>query len=121
MWSHYADNHRGVVIGVELPENQVAKVRYVERLNRMPGMSPNDKARRLLSRKHVAWGHEQEYRVIVTGRKFVSVKPVEIILGVETPIQMERLILKLVDRISSNAKVVWMKKVLLDVNESSGL
>jgi hypothetical protein len=118
MWSHYADNHRGVVIGMRLPKTgpRAIRVKYVSNLIHPPAISSlPDRARFLLTRKHRLWVHESEYRVL-TDMCYVRVELVEIILGVDASIRMERLILKLVEKTGSHANVVWMDKKLLDVN-----
>lgn len=84
MWSHYADGHRGIVLGVRLPVLRAQKVRYVRQLRRpLNGWSQDLVARNLLLRKHTWWAYEQEHRVL-TKDKYVPVEIDSIILGERT-------------------------------------
>lgn len=64
-WAHYADNHKGICLGFEIPEHQLRKVRYVsERLARetLEELDCNEK---LLTTKFNHWSYEQERRLIL--------------------------------------------------------
>lgn len=76
MWAHYADKHRGVRIGFELPERAerftVQKVEYSD-LRVAVDMGDFEWARgvqeaikRSLRTKSTAWAYEQEYRLMTT-------------------------------------------------------
>jgi hypothetical protein len=74
MWSHYAQNHRGFVVGLD--HSRVARmpllpVEYSDRrvlFNAMTimktGAGTNVRAHELLLRKSPDWAHEREYRMI---------------------------------------------------------
>jgi hypothetical protein len=64
-WAHYAENHKGVCLGFEIPEKMLRKVKYVsERLARdtLDQAECNEK---LLTTKFSHWSYEQERRLII--------------------------------------------------------
>jgi hypothetical protein len=64
-WAHYADNHKGVCLGFEIPEEDLRKVKYVsERLARETLDQP-DCNEKLLTTKFSHWSYEQERRLIL--------------------------------------------------------
>jgi hypothetical protein len=64
-WAHYADNHKGVCLGFDIPENKLRKVKYVsERLARETLDQP-DCSEKLLTTKFSHWSYEQEHRLII--------------------------------------------------------
>jgi hypothetical protein len=89
MWAHYCDGHRGVVIGVEIPDNSnnydIRKIEYTG----LPKVSqPNndytkysDIAKDILTHKHEIWEYEKEVRVFVQGRDYIDATIKEVILG----------------------------------------
>lgn len=78
MWSHYASNHHGVAIEVEIPDQQIsagpfAEVHKVEYSDELPRIDPLDLIHlkeegrvfeNLLLRKSLCWQYEHEYRVL---------------------------------------------------------
>ncbi|MCI0427560.1 MAG: DUF2971 domain-containing protein [Nitrospiraceae bacterium] len=66
LWGHYADKHRGVCLGFEVPSSVLGKVEYVD--SRLPRPDVLDEAfmKKLLFTKFSHWQYEQEYRVYVT-------------------------------------------------------
>ncbi len=66
LWGHYADKHRGVCLGFEVPSSVLEKVEYVD--SRLPRPDVLDEAfmKKLLFTKFSHWQYEQEYRVYVT-------------------------------------------------------
>lgn len=64
-WAHYAENHKGVCLGFEIPEKILKKVKYVaERLARETLELP-DRNEKLLTTKFNHWSYEQERRMII--------------------------------------------------------
>jgi len=69
-WAHYADNHKGVCLGFEIPEKKLRKVKYVsERLARDTLDQP-DCNEKLLTTKFSHWSYEQERRLIIQLNKY---------------------------------------------------
>ncbi len=78
MWAHYADSHKGIVLGIEIDDpdnNKVHPIQYVEdfigikQLNEMQtavDQTGNSKAlvEHVLTEKSMDWAYEQEYRII---------------------------------------------------------
>lgn len=96
LWSHYADNHRGIAIGFDVPDGDLyVPVRYCRRRLQAPldrELVGGDVDELLLT-KFNAWRYESEYRCfcplsdsICEGGLYFepfseSLKPVEIIVG----------------------------------------
>jgi hypothetical protein len=73
MWSHYADKHKGICLGFEVPEGCAKDVKYVGEVKQI-GMlrtavgGENDEVlEHLLWAKYEGWSYEQEVRLL--GRK----------------------------------------------------
>lgn len=64
-WAHYADNHRGICLGFEIPENALKKVSYV--VERLPHdvIEHSDCSERLLTTKFKHWEYEKERRLVL--------------------------------------------------------
>jgi Protein of unknown function (DUF2971) len=97
MWSHYADKHKGVCLGFDIPDGSYLDVRYQPNLLQRHELTdnPEDFANRMLSAKHESWSYEQEVRVFVDlndppdedGRWWIEFNPElqlrEVIIGVQ--------------------------------------
>ena len=83
MWAHYAEGHRGVVIGVEIDETkyEVVPIKYtgLKRIGRMD--ISNSTAREILSHKLTVWSYEKEVRIFVESTYYVDVSVEKIIAG----------------------------------------
>jgi hypothetical protein len=71
MWSHYAERHRGICLGFNIPESSLDAVRY---LRRRPSIDAIDlinaedrqvQMKSLLCTKYSHWKYEQEIRAYV--------------------------------------------------------
>jgi hypothetical protein len=67
LWSHYADKHKGLCLGFEVPDDRVREVRYVPKRLPCPSLQEWDEdfVQKLLYTKFKHWEYEQEYRVWV--------------------------------------------------------
>jgi hypothetical protein len=69
LWAHYAEQHRGVCIGFEIPDDICRSVQYVSKKLQFPksvsdlGLAYGDA---LLFTKYKSWAYEQEIRAYVT-------------------------------------------------------
>jgi len=87
MWGHYADGHRGIVIGVEvdLDKYKMKPIEYTRDLIRIGDLkneSIEELVKRVLMQKNVRWSYEEEERIFARHREnFVSVSIKEIIIG----------------------------------------
>jgi hypothetical protein len=65
LWAHYADKHRGVCLGFEVPEDKCKAVRYEDHRLKLPSKPSLLDAEALLFTKYSNWSYEQELRVWV--------------------------------------------------------
>lgn len=99
MWSHYADNHSGLVIGVELNGKYEPKtVNYLQEL-KLINFVDNHTAEYILTNKLKLWEHEKEQRIIIDDSEYVTVEIKEIILGNKMPRKNRDLIRAIVSKI----------------------
>ncbi|MES2434978.1 MAG: DUF2971 domain-containing protein [Pseudomonadota bacterium] len=105
LWGHYGDNHRGICLGFDVPENAALKVNYVsERLSASPNYVDMGKLRfpvELAATKFDHWGYEEEYRLVswlgakdpVTGLFFApfqkDLKLQEVIFGAQCKVPLD--------------------------------
>ncbi|CAM4487953.1 DUF2971 domain-containing protein [Alteromonas australica] len=107
MWSHYADSHRGVVLGIEV--NKKYEVRpvtyeglsYVKHATRFGG---HETAKNVLTCKLEPWAYEEEERVFVSDGQYASVTIEEVVLGSKMDTRTKSLVKKLVAKI--NARIL---------------
>jgi|TARA_B110000093_G_C12819595_1_gene346350 hypothetical protein len=64
-WAHYADNHKGVCLGFDIPEKKLKKVKYVAARLARETLDQPDCNEKLLTTKFNHWSYEQERRLIV--------------------------------------------------------
>lgn len=71
MWGHYANNHTGVCLGIEIPEERVWQVDYHKaRLNSLLNMTPSEAAfseeiiKKFVTTKFNDWSYEREWRYV---------------------------------------------------------
>lgn len=65
-WAHYGDNHQGVCLGFEIPEERLKKVKYVSSRLAKSTLHEPDKQEKILTTKFKHWGYEQERRMILS-------------------------------------------------------
>jgi len=65
LWGHYADRHRGLCLGFEIPRGVLGKVRYLDSRWPVPDVFDMRFVKRLLYTKFSHWRYEQEYRAFV--------------------------------------------------------
>jgi hypothetical protein len=72
IWCHYADRHKGMCLGFEIPKSDLTQVRYVpKRLRGKIGVSRTITANeaklalKLATYKHSEWSYEREWRAFV--------------------------------------------------------
>ncbi|WP_206675251.1 DUF2971 domain-containing protein [Mariprofundus sp. NF] len=104
MWSHYAEGHRGVAIGVTVNESKhaVVPVDYDGPLQIERVGIHNATAQEILSHKLKVWSYEEEVRVFIRNKQYVDVKVEEVLLG----------------RSMSKQDIGFIKKLIASVDES---
>lgn len=84
MWSHYADEHKGVVIGLELSQDPAfflmpEVITYVDRYEPLNYMAdPYNSVSHALSYKSTHWEYEQEVRVYKVPSRAYQISPAAI-------------------------------------------
>ena len=110
MWSHYADGHRGVVIGIEIDHNKykIEPIKYKGLPTLHDSNTPNYKelAQLILTHKHNIWKYEEEIRIITRDNKFINVKIKNIILGKKMKYEKKEFIKSLVKKLDSSIDVL---------------
>jgi hypothetical protein len=81
LWSHYADKHRGICFGFDVPNKHIAEVTYspkrlLDDAQHLFGRYPDSPQiySRLLTTKFIDWKYEDEVRVVV---KFDHIIPID--------------------------------------------
>ncbi|WP_417247542.1 DUF2971 domain-containing protein [Celeribacter sp.] len=70
MWAHYAESHRGLALGFDVPDSLLFKINYIE--NRIKPDRDIDRnsdemlglVKNLLTTKHKEWSYEEECRLV---------------------------------------------------------
>lgn len=72
MWAHYADSHKGMVLGFDVPARSYLQVQYKKKRPTLKDMGLDavdsitvENIKRLLTTKAHGWSYEQEYRAYV--------------------------------------------------------
>ena len=70
LWGHYADSHRGICLGFDVPRTFLTEVKYVTcRPPPLPKVLDETFMKHLLFTKFSHWQYEQEYRAFVNLEK----------------------------------------------------
>lgn len=66
LWGHYADKHKGICLGFDVPDDHLSEVDYVK--ERLPAPPKIDESfmKKLLLTKFEHWKYEEEYRAYVS-------------------------------------------------------
>ena len=108
MWAHYANGNRGCVIGLELPVNakpQAVKYDGPSQINLYREMTPEERARKVLTYKSDFWENEQEIRTFVEDGLYQKVKVREITFGEKADRTAVSIIKKVVEKVAPAIKV----------------
>lgn len=65
-WTHYADRHKGICIGFDVPDNLLVKVDYVSERLPVKGKITEKTMLTFLTTKFIHWKYEQEYRAFLS-------------------------------------------------------
>lgn len=114
MWSHYADGHRGIAIGVKVKDQNISKIKnieYVKVPKELDIINPydinDDIIMSILLEKLYYWKYEEEVRILKKSSNniddvFVEVEIEEIILGYKMKDEDKTLIKDLISEIKPN-------------------
>jgi len=107
LWAHYADGHKGLVIGLEVNRN-IYNVRPII-YDGLPEISNrnfnNDSATEILSHKLNLWEYEEEERVFVSNSNYIDVSINKIILGSRMSTRDISFVTKLTNRLDPNIEI----------------
>jgi len=107
MWSHYADGHRGIVIGFKVAESTyiIDKVNYdgLRNFENLP--SKFDDVKSVFLNKINDFNYEEEYRIITEKQDYINIVIREVFFGAETSEEDKSIIRKLAELISNEIKI----------------
>lgn len=66
LWGHYADKHRGICLGFDMPHIPPTKINYVKARFQKPPVLNEIFMKKLLFTKFIHWKYEQEYRAYIS-------------------------------------------------------
>ena len=129
MWSHYANNHEGLVLEFDVAETietflPAFKVNYSSKYSTLSYLNKNKKEHlELLTTKSVDWEYEEEWRIIrVNGAlKFLAFKPkalVSITFGCRAGNKIRSLVSKFLNkRDKKGMPIVQVKQAFMHESE----
>jgi hypothetical protein len=114
MWSHYADGHKGIAIGVKIEDGiyDVQPIEYDGIVTIRNSDYNGQTTREILRHKLEVWSYEEEVRVFQRNHMFIDVKIEEIILGQRVSNQNVGLIKDLLDKINPEIRIIRAEELL---------
>lgn len=100
MWTHYAQEERGINIGVKVINNNIEKVEYMSSsllANQNFNIQDDDAAKKILKSKLKDWKYENEKRVFTSGH-YVEIEIHEIIFGSRIDTSIKNLITEIANK-----------------------
>ena len=121
MWAHYANNHKGIAIGIKLSNDKysIENVDYsgIKRDVSSANIHDESIAKKILSCKETEWRYEKEVRIFTkvndsndTG--YIDIEIVEIILGAYILENDRDILNQIIDRIGLNIRIIEYKDVM---------
>lgn len=123
LWTHYADEHKGICLALEVSNSSVWHKIPVNYSSSAPSlnnkMSHHDWINTIFSTKSDYWSYEQEIRYIQECSKtkknqpkkaYLPIRIKKIYLGIRTPKETQDSIRRLVKIINSNIIIVKLKR-----------
>ncbi|MCW3107950.1 MAG: hypothetical protein JWQ09_2456 [Segetibacter sp.] len=106
MWSHYAEGHRGVAIGLIVSSNHnVRPIQYTGPAYVKEGHLDNDTQIEILSHKLNIWTYEEE-RVFIRNKVYIDVEVKQVITGRAMTPQDYRFIKQIVEKINPQIELI---------------
>jgi|WetSurMetagenome_2_1015567.scaffolds.fasta_scaffold207112_2 hypothetical protein len=65
-WAHYADNHKGICMGFDVPDDLMIKIDYLKERLPYPDKYDEKFILKVLSSKFDHWDYEEEFRVYIS-------------------------------------------------------
>lgn len=115
MWTHYAEEHKGCCIEVEVTAKSWRRIEVAYQLSSVE-ISDTSSLLDILKIKSIQWNYEEEVRYIKTAkdRKALSIKIKRIFLGYKLNKSEFNFYVKLIKILNPSIEVVKMKKDSLD-------
>jgi len=114
MWSHYANGHKGVAIGVKIidkaPSVLIKDIDYSGLATLKEQDYTSQSVIDILSRKLEIWDYEKEIRVFIKNKSFIEVEVCEIIIGNRMNDDDKEFIKKIISSI--NPKIVISEAII---------
>lgn len=66
LWGHYADKHKGICLGFDVPNAHLSEIKYIRDRPPIPEVIDEPFMKKLLLSKFEHWQYEEEYRVYVS-------------------------------------------------------
>ncbi|MDR2207328.1 MAG: DUF2971 domain-containing protein [Flavobacteriaceae bacterium] len=109
MWSHYANGHKGVVLGININTSKYYDIMCVK-YDGLAFIEEQDihcqTAREILRHKLEDWKYEEEIRVLVSKQNYVKVGIKEIIFGRRTSSFDKKLIKNLIKKLNLDIQLI---------------
>ncbi|MFC1546012.1 DUF2971 domain-containing protein [Pseudomonadota bacterium] len=109
LWSHYADDHRGLAFGVTVddPDCMLREVKYsdMSAISSLTTDHPADATIQMLSHKLDIWDYEKEHRAFVKQKQYVGVKVHEVIFGRRADAREKSFLTKMIKKVSLDIEV----------------
>lgn len=109
MWSHYADSHRGVAIGLVVDRKHEMRPITYEGLSYVRNATrhgSHETAKNVLTCKLEPWAYEEEERVFVTDSNYVDISIIQILLGSKMDTRTKSLVRNLVNKLNPDIQVL---------------
>ena len=106
LWSHYADKHRGLALGFDIPEKNCLRVVYEEDLKDLPSLEEVHASKdgsifvRAATTKYHHWSYESEWRIVV-GQKGLVEDSNLLFLPFSPELRLKEIVIGAVSEISS--------------------
>lgn len=118
LWSHYADGHRGIALGIELnTKDEIYPLKYYSTYLSFDQYSEKT-AIKILLHKEKDWSYEKEVRVFSKRKKNIKVKIKIIVLGMKMKPKEKETVKRLIEKIDKNIIVVENFKGVFDNDPS---
>lgn len=114
MWSHYANGHTCVAIGISIDRTKydIVSVQY-DGLSFIENQNLHfQTAREILSHKLEVWQYEQEERILVSRQNYVKIIVKEIIFGRRTSTSDKKLIKNLIQKMNLNIQIMEANEIM---------
>ncbi|PHR70585.1 MAG: hypothetical protein COA67_08140 [Lutibacter sp.] len=122
LWSHYADNHKGMCLVFDVKEENISFMRKISYDKKLPFVGhksdiSHEDIISVVTTKSSDWLYEYEYREVITKKKILKDYPgdlVEIIFGCRTPLDDIKIVRDIA--VGKNNKLIISKMIIAQNN-----